>query len=37
MAQGTLIMKLCIYSLPYSKRRAIFQFDKLVRSIYTPG
>ena len=35
MTQGTLIRKLCSYTAPNPTRRAIFEFDKLVRSIYT--
>ena len=35
MTQGTLIRKLCTYTQPNPTRRAIFEFDKLVRSIYT--
>jgi TnpA family transposase len=35
MTQGTLIRKLCTYSAPNPTRRAIFEFDKLIRSIYT--
>lgn len=35
MTQGTLIRKLCTYTTPNPTRRAIFEFDKLVRSIYT--
>ena len=35
MSQGTLIRKLCTYTAPNPTRRAIFEFDKLVRSIYT--
>jgi TnpA family transposase len=35
MTQCTLIRKLCTYSEPNPTRRAIFEFDKLVRSIYT--
>ena len=35
MTQGTLIRKLCTYSEPNPTRRAIFEFDKLARSIYT--
>lgn len=34
MTQGTLIRKLCTYTAPNPTRRAIFEFDKLVRSIY---
>jgi TnpA family transposase len=33
--QGTLIRKLCTYTTPNPTRRAIFEFGKLVRSIYT--
>jgi Transposase and inactivated derivatives, TnpA family len=35
MIQGTLIRKLCTYTAPNPTRRAIFEFDKLIRSIYT--
>ena len=35
MTQGTLIRKLCTYTSPNPTRRAIFEFDKLIRSIYT--
>lgn len=35
MTQGTLIRKLCTYTVPSTTRRAIFEFDKLIRSIYT--
>jgi TnpA family transposase len=35
MTQGTLIRKLCTYTQPNPTRRAIFEFDKLVRSVYT--
>ena len=35
MTQGTLIRKLCTYTAPNPTRRAVFEFDKLVRSIYT--
>jgi len=35
MTQGTLIRKLCTYTTPNPTRRAIFEFDKLIRSIYT--
>ncbi len=35
MTQGTLIRKLCSYTQPNPTRRAIFEFEKLVRSIYT--
>jgi TnpA family transposase len=34
MTQGTLIRKLCTYTQPNPTRRAIFEFDKLIRSIY---
>nr|CAA70598.1 transposase [Pseudomonas putida] len=34
MTQGTLIRKLCTYTAP-NPTRAIFEFDKLIRSIYT--
>ena len=35
MTQGTLIRKLCTYTQPNPARRALFEFDKLIRSIYT--
>jgi TnpA family transposase len=35
MTQGTLVRKLCTYTQPNPTRRAIFEFDKLIRSIYT--
>jgi TnpA family transposase len=35
MTQGTLIRKLCTYTPPNPTRRAIFEFDKLIRSLYT--
>src|ERR1700736_6732594 len=35
MTQGTLIRKLCTYTQPNPTRHAIFEFDKLVRSIST--
>ncbi len=35
MTQGTLIRKLCTYTATNPTRRAIFEFDKLIRSIYT--
>lgn len=35
MTQGSLIRKLCTYTAPNPTRRALFEFDKLVRSIYT--
>lgn len=35
MTQGTLIRKLCTYTQPNPTRRAIFEYDKLVRSVYT--
>lgn len=35
MTQGTLIRKLCTYTTPNPTRRAIFEFDKLIRSLYT--
>lgn len=35
MTQGTLIRKLCTYTAPNPTRRAILEFDKLIRSIYT--
>ena len=35
MTQSTLVRKLCTYSQHNRTRRAIFEFDKLIRSIYT--
>jgi TnpA family transposase len=35
MTQGTLIRKLCTYTQPNPTRQAIFEFDKIIRSIYT--
>ncbi|MEB0134584.1 Tn3 family transposase [Actimicrobium sp. CCC2.4] len=35
MTQGTLIRKLCTYTATNPTRRAIFELDKIVRSIYT--
>ncbi|MCP9269730.1 Tn3 family transposase [Xenorhabdus sp. XENO-1] len=35
MTQGLLIRKLCTYTAPNPTRRAIFEYDRLVRSIYT--
>lgn len=35
ITQGTLIRKLCTYTAPNPTRRAIFECDKLIRSIYT--
>ena len=35
MTQSTLIRKLCTYTAPNPTRRAIFELDKLIRSIYT--
>ncbi len=35
MTQGTLIRKLCTYTAPHPTRRAIFEFDKLIRGIDT--
>jgi TnpA family transposase len=35
ITQGTLIRKLCTYTAPNPTRHAIFEFDKLIRSIYT--
>jgi TnpA family transposase len=34
MTQGTLIRKLCTYTQPNPTRRALFEFDKLIRSIH---
>jgi TnpA family transposase len=35
MTQGALVRKLCTYTTPNPTRRAIFEYDRLVRSIYT--
>lgn len=35
MTQGTLIRKLCTYTTTNPTRQAIFEYDRLVRSIYT--
>lgn len=35
MTQGSLIRKLCTYTAPNPTRCAIFEFDRLARSIYT--
>ncbi len=35
MTQGTLIRKLCTYTTANPTRQAIFEYDRLVRSIYT--
>jgi TnpA family transposase len=35
MSQSTLIRKLCALSQHNPTRKAVFEFDKLVRSIYT--
>ncbi|WP_174990815.1 Tn3 family transposase, partial [Burkholderia contaminans] len=35
ITQGSLIRKLCTYSQENPTRRAIFEFDKLIRTIYT--
>ncbi|MFZ0254490.1 MAG: Tn3 family transposase, partial [Gammaproteobacteria bacterium] len=35
MTQGTLIRKLCTYTPVNPTRREIFEFDKLIRSLYT--
>ncbi len=35
LTQGTLVRKLCTYTETNPARRALFEFDKLVRSIYT--
>lgn len=34
MTQGLLIRKLCTYTAPNPTRRAIFEYDRLVRSLY---
>ncbi len=35
MTQGALVRKLCTYTTPNPTRRAIFEYDRLMRSIYT--
>jgi TnpA family transposase len=35
MSQSVLVRKLCTMSLHHRTRRAVFEFDKLVRSLYT--
>jgi TnpA family transposase len=35
MTQGTLIRKLCTYTTANPTRQAVFEYDRLVRSIYT--
>jgi TnpA family transposase len=35
MSQSTLIRKLCALSQHNQTRKAIFEFDKLIRSVYT--
>ncbi|CAD5736026.1 transposase [Escherichia coli] len=35
MTQGTLIRKLCIYTATNPTRQAVFEYDRLIRSIYT--
>lgn len=35
MTQGTLVRKLCTYSTTNPTRQALFEYDRLVRSIYT--
>lgn len=35
MTQGTLIRKLCTYTTTNPTRQAVFEYDRLVRSIYT--
>lgn len=35
MTQGTLIRKLCTYTTTNPTRKAVFEYDRLVRSIYT--
>jgi TnpA family transposase len=35
MTQGTLVRKLCAYTAPNPTRRAVFEFDKLIRRLYT--
>jgi TnpA family transposase len=35
MTQGTLIRELCTYTTTNPTRQAVFEYDRLVRSIYT--
>ncbi len=35
MTQGTLIRKLCTYTASNPTRQAVFEYDPLIRSIYT--
>lgn len=35
MTQGTLIRKLCTYTVTNPTRQAVFEYDRLIRSIYT--
>lgn len=35
MTQGTLIRKLCTYTTTNPTRQAVFEYDHLIRSIYT--
>ena len=35
MTQATLVRKICTYSQSNPARRAVFEYDKLIRSIYT--
>jgi TnpA family transposase len=35
MTQGTLIRKLCTYTTTNQTRQAVFEYDRLFRSIYT--
>lgn len=35
MTQGTLVRKLCTYTTTNPTRQALFEYDQLVRSIYT--
>lgn len=35
MTQGTLVRKLCTYTTTNPTRQALFEYDRLVRSIYT--
>ncbi|HDC1419297.1 TPA: Tn3 family transposase [Salmonella enterica] len=36
ITQGALIRKLCTYSAENPTRKALFEFDKLIRSLYIP-
>ena len=36
MTRGTLTRKLCMYTTTNPTRQAVFEYDRLIRSIYTP-